>query len=98
MERIIVLGFGFCGLFTVLNLCKYNEDFLVTVIDSKDYFTFTPLIHEVATAGIRDDNAVYPVNCVLRDRRVNFVKAIVKSINLKKKGVITSNGEFNFDY
>ena len=98
MKRIVVLGAGFGGLFTVRNLCKYSEDFQITLINRDNNFVFTPLLHEVATAGIRENNAVYPLKENLTDERIKIVAAEIEKADLKKKIIKTSKGDFKYDY
>jgi len=98
MKRIVVLGGGFGGLFTVINLCKYSEDFQITLINRDNNFIFTPLLHEVATAGIRENNAIYPLKESLTDKRIKIVAAEIEKADLKKKVVKTSKGNFKYDY
>src|SRR5574342_530085 len=98
MKKIVVLGAGFGGLFSVINLCKYSDDFQITLINRDNNFTFTPLLHEVATAGIRVSNAIYPLKENLEDERVKIVAAEIEKADLKKKIIETSKGNFKYDY
>lgn len=98
MKRIVVLGAGFGGLFTVRNLCKYSDDFQITLINRDNNFTFTPLLHEVATAGMRVSNAVYPLKENLTDKRIKIVAAEIEKADLKNRIVKTSKGNFKYDY
>ena len=41
MKRVVIIGGGFAGSFVA---SKLERDFLVTLIDSKDYFEYTPSI------------------------------------------------------
>jgi len=98
MTKIVILGGGFAGLYTILDLCKAKERFEIVLIDRDNYFTFTPLLHEVATAGIRRNNAIYLLKEHLDTGRVRIVRGEIKSADLKKQVVKTSAGNFDYDY
>ncbi|MDP4012304.1 MAG: NAD(P)/FAD-dependent oxidoreductase [Candidatus Nanoarchaeia archaeon] len=98
MIKVVILGGGFGGFYTVRSLCKYKSELEITLIDRDNYFTFTPLLHEVATAGIRENNVVYKLKEHLNNGRVKTVKAEIKNVDLKKKTVKTSEGNYDYDY
>ena len=54
--RIVIIGGGFAGTATALNLEKtYRRDpsVEITLIDSENFFTFTPLLAEVPSGSIQ---------------------------------------------
>jgi NADH:quinone reductase (non-electrogenic) len=53
--RVVVVGGGFGGLGTVLNLKKADAD--VVLVDRHDYHTFQPLLYQLAT-GLLETSAV----------------------------------------
>ncbi len=54
--RIVVLGAGFGGLYTVYDLVSAGAHHWadITLVDEKDHFLFTPLLYEVLTREIDD--------------------------------------------
>ena len=55
-KRIVILGGGFAGTATASNLEKiYRRDpsVEITLIDSENFFTFTPLLAEVPSGSIQ---------------------------------------------
>lgn len=68
-EKIVIIGAGFAGLFAARNLLKQPVDILL--IDRNNYHTFTPLLYQVATAGLDSSDIAYPVRSIFR-RRENF--------------------------
>lgn len=102
-SRIIVLGGGFGGVYTILHLAKFlrrqklNPD--ITLISNRNYFLFSPLLHEMATGAVGEDNLVYPLRELTSNGVVSHVfQEMVKGINFNKKEVITDNGEVPYDY
>lgn len=52
-QRVLVLGGGFGGLYTALQLAQQTKQDgslapLVTLVDKRDKFVFTPLLYELA--------------------------------------------------
>jgi NADH dehydrogenase FAD-containing subunit len=55
MKHIIIAGFGFVGYYAYQELKKLSNT-KITIIDKKDHFLFTPLLHETIcnTLSIKD--------------------------------------------
>ncbi len=87
---------------------KNNSDFKITLIDRNNFHLFTPSLYEVATVyGLIQDNfaqylrgsVAIPINEILKGKKVNFVQAEIKEINLKEKFVASGGGaKLDFDY
>jgi len=89
--RIVIIGGGFAGTATALNLEKtYRRDpsVEITLIDSENFFTFTPLLAEVPSGSIQPKHIVFPLRALLKQTRVK--QAEVKSIDLKNRTVIAA--------
>lgn len=92
--RIVIVGGGFAGTATALNLEKtYRRDpsVEITLIDSENFFTFTPLLPEVPSDSIQPKHIVFPLRSLLKRTKVK--QAAVKSINLKTRTVIAAHCE-----
>ena len=90
--RIVIIGGGFAGTATALNLeKKYRRDpsVEITLIDSENFFTFTPLLAEVPSGSIQPKHIVFPLRALLKRTKVK--QAEVKSIDLKKREVIAAH-------
>src|SRR3989338_4544057 len=101
-REIVILGAGFGGVYTYLNLHhrlhRLPISAGVTIVSPRNYFLFTPLLHEVATGGINRSNVVQPIRQVLRCCVSRFVEAKVDAINLPQQEVQTSAGTIRYDY
>ncbi|MFZ5391346.1 MAG: NAD(P)/FAD-dependent oxidoreductase [Patescibacteria group bacterium] len=98
--RLVVIGSGFAGLYTLLYIKKQGgwANFDITLVSPLDYFLFTPLLHEVAAGSLSASNVIEP----LRNKFPNDLKLIldqVKTINLDSRQIVTSTGQFlTYDY
>ncbi|MCI0332152.1 MAG: NAD(P)/FAD-dependent oxidoreductase [Planctomycetes bacterium] len=90
--RIVIIGGGFAGTATALQLEKtYRRDpsVEITLIDSENFFTFTPLLAEVPSGSIQPKHIVFPLRALLKKTRVK--QAEVKTIDLEHRTVIAQH-------
>lgn len=71
---------------------------MVTLVNETPYFTFTPLLHEVATGGVREDNVIYNLSSLCRGNSFSFLNAKVKDVDFRKKVVNTTKGKISYDF
>lgn len=98
--KIVIVGGGFGGVYTALNLNKIlnKNEVEITLINKTNYFLFTPLLHEVATGGLTPDSIIESVREVFRGSCVNIVEDIAIEINKDQKTVQTTSNSYNYDY
>ncbi|HUI98708.1 MAG TPA: NAD(P)/FAD-dependent oxidoreductase, partial [Usitatibacter sp.] len=65
--RVVILGCGFGGLWAAQALRRANAD--VTVLDRTNYHLFTPLLYQVATAGLSAPDIAAPIRHILAAQR-----------------------------
>ena len=95
---ILVLGAGYGGLTTVVNLQKQvGSNAEIILVNKNDYHYETTWLHEVGAGTISPDAARYPISKVINSD-VKFVQATVESVDVNTKKVGTSAGEFTYDY
>ena len=90
--RIVIIGGGFAGTATALGLEKrYRRDpsVEITLIDSENYFTFTPLLAGVPSGSIQPNHIVFPLRALLTRTRVK--QADVKRVDLQQRTVIAAH-------
>lgn len=99
-QKIVILGAGFGGIYVLKRLHKIfhkNPDIELVLINRKNYFLFTPLLHEVATGAQSPGNIVEPLRkamgCCLADLYVSDVK----NICTKEKYIETGSSRITYD-
>ncbi len=94
----MIVGGGFGGLACARKLV--GEQVEVTLIDSRDYHLFTPLLYQVATALLNPADIAYPFRAILRRaKNVRFHQATVAAVDFTAKVVRTGSGrELAYDY
>jgi NADH dehydrogenase len=82
-RRIVIVGGGFGGLFTALDLAGTGE---VTLISDDDHFLFTPMLYEYLSGEVEEWH-IAPNQKELLDESVNFIHDEVAGINLDARTV-----------
>ena len=98
-KRILILGSGFGGLYTALQLEKKlarSRDIEITLVNRENFFLFTPMLHEVAASDLDFTHIVNPVRKLLR--RVQFFDGEITSIDLRERRVVVAHGDDNHDH
>jgi NADH dehydrogenase len=94
---VVVVGAGFGGLETARRLAAQPVD--VVLVDRHNYHLFTPLLYQVATAGLEPEEIAHPVRAILRGRtNIRFLVAEVQRVDLTARTVFTSEGILDYDY
>ena len=96
-HKIIIIGAGFGGVTLAKSLKNKNVEILL--IDQNNYHNFQPLMYQIATGGLEPYSIAYPVRRIFRNRKnVRFRMTKVKSVNVDAKHIVTSVGNFSYDY
>ncbi|NHA41964.1 NAD(P)/FAD-dependent oxidoreductase [Staphylococcus schleiferi] len=97
-KKVLVLGAGYAGLQTVAKLQKQisEQDAQITLINKNDYHYESTWLHEASAGTISYDDALYPIQSVLK-KHVDFVCAEVTKIDRNAKKVETTHGIFEYD-
>lgn len=91
MKKIIIMGGGFAGAYCAR---KLEKDFEVTIIDSKDYFEFTPSVLRT----IVEPDHINKIQ-VRHSQYLHQVKIINEEVkNISPTAVIIKSGFLTFDY
>ncbi len=99
--KIVVVGNGFGGTYTLRNLHKYFHKHTrtsLTLVGEKNYFLFTPLLHEVATGSISPENIIEPIRKVLGCCLDRFYLGKVDKINTASKTLQIGKDIVPYDY
>ena len=82
--RVVIVGAGFGGLAAALKLSQ-QKDINVTVVDKHPYQLFSPLLYQVATGGLPEDDIAYPVRAAIPG--VSFRKGEVTKVNSNSNSI-----------
>ena len=67
--RVVIIGGGFAGTAIALRLerkFRRDEGIEITLVDSENFFTFTPLLPEVPSGSIQPKHIVFPLRALLK--------------------------------
>ncbi|MFD2370346.1 NAD(P)/FAD-dependent oxidoreductase [Brevibacillus sp. GCM10020057] len=99
--KILILGAGYGGLLTTLQLQKklnYNEA-EVTLVNKHNYHYITTWLHEPAAGTASADHARVDLDRIIDEDKVNFIKGTVQSIQPEEQTVTLASGEIlSYDY
>lgn len=98
MKRVVILGCGFGGLWAAQGLRRAPVE--VTVIDRTNHHLFTPLLYQVATAGLAAPAIAGPIRHILaRQANTTVLLGEVQEIAVGEKQVRLEDGtHIGYDY
>src|SRR6266545_2325156 len=102
--RIVIVGGGFGGLFTALDLGGAAD---VTLVSDEDHFLFTPMLYEYFSGEVEEWHIAPKFNELL-DNQVHLVRGAVTDIDLETQtvsvdlakqgpGIQEKSGTLNYD-
>ncbi|TAK81346.1 MAG: NAD(P)/FAD-dependent oxidoreductase [Betaproteobacteria bacterium] len=96
--RVVILGCGFGGLWAARALAKAPAE--VIVVDRTNHHLFTPLLYQVATAGLSAPAIAAPIRHILANQRnTTVLLGDAKDIRVKEKQVELDHGaRLSYDY
>ena len=97
--KVVILGAGFGGIYTFLNIRKQlpASKVDVTIINQTNYFLFTPLLHEVATGGLAHHQVVESIRSITYKKGATLHMAEIVKVDTANKQVQTSVGVVSYD-
>jgi NADH dehydrogenase len=104
-KRVIILGGGFGGVYTAMNLSKMikgSDDLEALLVNKENYMVFQPLLPEVISGSIDLLHCITPIRRLCPD--VRLVTREIEEINPQKKIIITGFGvrpeplKISYDY
>jgi NADH:quinone reductase (non-electrogenic) len=95
--RIVIIGGGFGGLWAAKRLAKSPVD--VLLLDRRNHHVFSPLLYQVATAGLSPGDIASPIRWVLRHQRnLEIWLAEATGVDRTRKVVTLTDGEVPYDF
>lgn len=91
--KIVILGGGFGGLFTALDLAGVGE---ITLVDEQDHFLFKPMLYEYLSGEVALWH-IAPNFSELLDN-VRTIRGVIQSIDLESRSVVLEGREAPLNY
>ncbi len=82
-SRIVIIGGGFGGLFTALDLADAGQ---VTLVSTEDHFLFAPMLYEYLSGEVEAWH-IAPDYKELLDERIRFIRGGVTEVDLEARSV-----------
>ncbi|MEL6221980.1 MAG: NAD(P)/FAD-dependent oxidoreductase [Cyanobacteria bacterium J06627_8] len=100
--QICIVGGGFSGLYTALNLLSFSWDTsqkpVITLVDQRDRFVFSPLLYELITGELQTWEIAPPYSELLANTGIRFQQAEVSSIDINNACVHLSGDAPSISY
>jgi NADH dehydrogenase FAD-containing subunit len=93
---VIVIGGGFGGVYATRKLLRAGLE--VLLISEHNHFTFTPLLHEVATGNLSARDVTFEYGSFFKNRHFCFLRDTVTDLDPKRKYVRCGKRKINFNY
>jgi NADH dehydrogenase len=89
--KVVIVGGGFGGLACARKLDGKDVD--VTLVDRENYFTFSPLLYEVATSLLNPTDIAFPLRKMFRSSpNIRFQQSLVTNVDPEGRTISTSDG------
>jgi len=99
--QIVVLGGGFGGLYAAMTLQRElagSDLAQVTLVDRRNYFTFTPFLPEVAAGTLGRSHVTYPFRFLTQKGEFRFIQGTVQAFDLANRTIRTDTTTIPYDY
>jgi NADH dehydrogenase len=96
--RVVILGCGFAGLWAAQALRKAPVE--LTVLDRTNHHLFTPLLYQVATAGLSAPSVAGPIRHILAHQRnaTVLLGEVQKIVPAERKVLLEDRSAIDYDY
>lgn len=98
VPRVVIVGAGFGGISAARALARVPVE--VTIVDRHNFHTFSPLLYQVATAGLAPDDIAPNLRGIVQDDlNVEARMATVYGVDLDRREVLVDEGPpLRYDY
>ncbi|MBI3983313.1 MAG: FAD-dependent oxidoreductase [Gemmatimonadetes bacterium] len=99
--RVVVVGGGFAGLYAGAYLGSSelgDRGADVLLLSERNYFTFTPLLAEVAAGALGREHVTVAYRTLTRRYRIRFLQARMQALAPAEQVIHTTRGPIPYDY
>jgi len=89
--HILVVGGGFAGVKTALELSKHHTG-TITLLSDKETFSYYPALYHTATGGLYKQSNI-PLKRLVNEQKINFVQGSAHSLSRQDKILTTDQGQ-----
>src|SRR3954469_19095509 len=98
MSRVVIVGAGFAGL-NAAKVLGGADGIDVLLLDRHNHHLFSPLLYQVAMAGLSPADIAAPIRSMLSDyRNVRVLLAEVTAVDAGRHVLVTDIGDVPYDY
>ena len=98
-REVLILGGGFAGLFAALHFSRLHGSVPVTLVDQNPRFVFKPLLYELLTGEMHEDQVCPRYDELLKGTSVSFLQGDVSGIDLSNQTVhLASDDPLSYRY
>ena len=83
-QRIVIVGGGFGGVKTALELSKHADLFDITLVSERPDFWYFPTLYHTVTGGTRLQSSI-PIERLLHGKSVQFVQGKAASLDQRTR-------------
>jgi len=95
--RVVIVGGGFGGLAAAAALGRAAVD--ITLVDRRNHHVFSPLLYQVATAGLSPGDIASPIRWILRrQRNVKVWLADARAVDVPARTLQLADETLPYDY
>jgi hypothetical protein len=87
------VGGGFTGLFAAMHLCHQQHPHPILLIDKSDRFVFKPLLYELLSGELTEQQAWPKYDDLLNCDEITFIHDAVHRIDLDRQEVMLASGQ-----
>ncbi|HUS26625.1 MAG TPA: FAD-dependent oxidoreductase [Nevskiaceae bacterium] len=91
-KKILIVGGGFAGIKTALDLTKHSEHFDITLLSNNMHFRYNPTLFHTATGGLRVQSDI-PLEDIFKDKAVTLVTGEATTLDRQAKTIKTKDGK-----
>jgi NADH:ubiquinone reductase (H+-translocating) len=92
---VVVIGGGFAGVYATRHLLKYG--YPVFLMSRRNHFTFTPLLHEVATGSLITHDVAFEYESFFKHPAFEFISGEVSELDPDRKKVQVNGSYVTYD-